>query len=225
MIDIDIKLFKGKNVKADPTDLVHECQNIDGFDTYKKPGALVKRSGYTDQAGVSLPSSYPSGWTIKNFFRFTVNKPSTQIITVVHAMVGGVNRIYVDYVYTGGAWVQGWVELTEMEEELTVDSSANTTTFVDSGLSSSVDDYYNGWYFFSWTAHAGALITDYVGSTKTVSLKSAVSSLAAASYSIYRFPMITQIEGPYTSDTGSSTTQVIDLEDFSSGHYELRQDF
>ena len=225
-----IKNFKGINKKADPTDIdQHECQTLDGFDTYKVPGALVKRKGYTDQAdGTLLPASYPSSWTILNFFRFTVNKPSAKTITVVHATVSSVNKVFVDWTYSSGSWSHAWVELTEMEEALTMDAGSATTTVVDAGLSSSTNDYYNGWTLVNWNARQVSHVTDYVGATKTLTLAKTVAGGTGHAYCLYRFPLMVQLEydgGWYTANTDSDTTQAFDVEDFDTEHYELRLDF
>ena len=142
---ISINDFLGKNTKFDPLDHNnHDAQTLDSFEISTKPGALVKRKGYTDQAGVILPSSYPSSWTIKNFFQFRVTKPSLKQIMIVNATVSGEDRIYVDYTYNGSAWVQGWVELTEKEEELDATAGTDGTNLYCTDLSSSTNDYYNG---------------------------------------------------------------------------------
>ena len=227
---IEINNFLGKNLKADPLDLnQHEAQTLDSFEVSIKPGALIKRKGYTDQANVILPAAYPSDWTINNIFIFTVNKPSIKAVFMVHATVDEENRIYVNYTASGDTWTEGWVELTENEEELTMDAGSNTTTIVDSALSSSTNDYYNGWYLFNWTRFKGAIITDYVGASKTITVLPAIASQTTGdSYSIWRFPMVVNFEGgtaAYTMDTGSSTTQAIDIDSPNTEFYELNQDF
>ena len=227
---IKINDFLGRNLKADPLDInTHEAQTLDGFEVNTKPGSLIKRKGYTDQASVILPANYPSNWTIKNFFQFRVTKPSIKQIMVVHATVGGEDRIYVDYVYTGGTWVQGWVELTENEESWNADAGTNTTTVVYSGLLSSVNDYYNGWYLFNWTRRKGAIISDYVGATNTITLSPAIAGQTTGDVCcVYRYPLVVNIDGGssgYTADTGSSTTQVYDIDNPTSDFYEITQDF
>ena len=222
-----IKKFLGKNIKADPADMdTHECQDCDGFDVSVKPGALIKRKGFTDQASVILPAAYPGSWTIKNFFQFRVTKPSAQNIFIVHAQVSGEDRIYVDYTYDGSAWVQGWVELTENEEELIADASTSTTEVYDDALSSSTNDYYKGWFLVNFTRNKVAAISAYDGAAKKLTLAVAIAAQAVNdSYSIYRFPLITQIHGSFSSDDGSSPTQTIDKNDFSTTYYELPDDF
>ena len=65
---IEINDFLGKNFKADPLDIQHhEAKTLDSFDVSTKPGSLVKRKGYTDQASVILPAAYPSSWTCHSY--------------------------------------------------------------------------------------------------------------------------------------------------------------
>jgi len=228
MAKLQIENFLGINKKADPADIdQHECQKLDGFDIYTMPGALVKRGGYVDQAGVTLPATYPTGLTIKNFYRFRVTRPSAKTITVVHGTVGGKDRVYVSSVYSGGAWTDEWVELTEQEESLTGTVSGAGFYLQSNELSSSADDYYKGWYVFDFTRKRGSLVTSYNGTTKVLTLKMTIMAGSEdRTFSIYRFPMITQYEGDYTAATDSSAAVVMDAEsyDVDGTHYELRAD-
>jgi len=66
----------------------------------------------------------------------------------------------------------------------TIDSSADSTHFVDSALTGA-DDYINGSFFFNITTGAGTLIADFVAATDTVTLTDADGSMAAGdTYSI-----------------------------------------
>jgi len=230
MPQIGINNFLGKNLKSDPLNLQqHEAQDLDGFEIHTKPGSLVKRKGYTDQADVILPASYPSSWTIKNFFQFRVNKPTSQNIMIVHAEVSGEDRIYVDYTHNGTIWVQGWVEITENEEELTCDAGTHTTTIYDAGLASDTADYYNGWYVFNWTRREGAIVNDYSGGTNYLYLKTAITGQTSGdSYSIWRFPMVVNFEGGssgYSAHTGTSTTEAFSVDNPNTTFYQLQQGF
>lgn len=66
-----------------------------------------------------------------------------------------------------------------VERDLTIDSSASTTTCVISSLKSSTDDYYNGAEFFNVTTAAQSYVTDYDGSSKTITINDADASMAA----------------------------------------------
>ena len=56
------------------------------------------------------------------------------------------------------------------EGEYTADAGTSATQIVDSELTSSTDDYYNGDYVWNATRGLGALVTDYDGATKTLTV-------------------------------------------------------
>lgn len=122
-------------------------------------------------------------------FKFT--SPSEQNCVLVHGTLSGVHKLYIrPYISLAGAWVDSWIELTERETSLTADAGTNTTTIVDAGLSSTTDDYYNGWIVYNSTRTTAAIVTDYVGSTKTLSLSWAIASQTTGdSYFICRNPL------------------------------------
>lgn len=60
----------------------------------------------------------------------------------------------------------------------TVDTTADTTHFVDASLIGA-DDYINGSYVYNVTRSIGALITDFVAATDTVTLGSAIAGMTA----------------------------------------------
>ena len=63
MFKIEINDFLGKNLKADSFDLNnHEAQTLDGFDISTKPGALIKRKGFTNQVGQGKNFYYSLNW-------------------------------------------------------------------------------------------------------------------------------------------------------------------
>jgi hypothetical protein len=220
-----IKNFLGINKKADPSDIdEHSCQTLDGFDVSLKPGALVKRKGMTDQANVNLPASYPTGWTIKNFFRFNVNKPSAKTITIVHATVGGLDKVFVDWTYSGSAWVNAWVDLTEQEEGLTTGAGSNTTTIICSALSSSTDDYYNGWVINNLKDNSIGIVTNYVGSSKTITCTTMSGQTNGETFNIYRYNLISQTDSLYAR-SGSNTTTAIDFANYTTQYFQLRDDY
>jgi len=61
----------------------------------------------------------------------------------------------------------------------TIDSTADSTHFVDAALTGA-DDYINNSFFFNETTGKGTLISDFVASTDTVTLTDADSSMAAS---------------------------------------------
>jgi len=60
----------------------------------------------------------------------------------------------------------------------TIDSTADTTHFVDDALTGA-DDYINGSYFWNSTRSLGSLITDFVALTDTVTLADAIAGMTA----------------------------------------------
>lgn len=60
----------------------------------------------------------------------------------------------------------------------TVDSTADTTHFVDNALTGA-DDYINGGYFYNVTRGLGSQITDFVAATDTVTLGTAITGMTA----------------------------------------------
>ncbi len=60
----------------------------------------------------------------------------------------------------------------------TIDSTADTTHFVDDALTGA-DDYINGSYFYNVTRALGSLITDFVALTDTVTLTTAIAGMTA----------------------------------------------
>jgi hypothetical protein len=60
----------------------------------------------------------------------------------------------------------------------TIDSTADTTHFVDDALTGA-DDYINGSYFYNVTRSLGSLISDFVALTDTVTLTDAIAGMTA----------------------------------------------
>lgn len=61
---------------------------------------------------------------------------------------------------------------------LTAEGGSSTTSVVCSSLASSTDDYYNGWILVNTTRGDTSEVTDYVGSTKTLTVSPAITSQA-----------------------------------------------
>jgi hypothetical protein len=127
--------------------------------------------------------SLPTGFTPLSMAEglFTAPSPEQQV-TIVYGQDGSSNeKLYVrPYVNLSGIWVDAWLEITEREgthaSPLIMDAGSNTTTIVDAALSSSTDNYYNQWIVFNKTRLTAALVTDYVGSTNTLTVKPAIGS-------------------------------------------------
>ena len=62
------------------------------------------------------------------------------------------------------------------ETGYTAGAGTNTTTVVCSTLDNATDDYYNGWLLVNITRSLQARVTDYVASTKTITLEKAITA-------------------------------------------------
>ena len=80
----------------------------------------------------------------------------------------------------------------------TIDSTADTTHFVDD-LLTGADDYINGSYFYNVTRSLGSLITDFVALTDTVTLTTAIAGMTAGDTYYILDSWLTL--GKYTSTT------------------------
>jgi len=100
---------------------------------------------------------------------------------------------YVDFVNgadTAPATNAAWGQKTAA---LTIDSTADTTHFVDAALTG-IDDYINGAFFWNRTRGIGAYVTDFVALTDTVTLGGAIAGMAAGDdyYFIYAWKTVGQ---------------------------------
>jgi len=77
-----------------------------------------------------------------------------------------------------------------VERDLRVSTVTSTTLIIVSGLKSSVDDYYNNAIYYNVTTGHKTYVSDYTGSTKTLTLAAADTSATAAD-NIY----LTNIQG------------------------------
>ena len=64
------------------------------------------------------------------------------------------------------------------EKRLTITTKTSTTVLISTSLLSTVDDYYNGSYYHNLTTGFETTISDYTGSTKTMTLASADTAVA-----------------------------------------------
>lgn len=112
--------------------------------------------------------------------QFLFTEPSEEAVTLVYGTLSGADKLYVrPYLNSGGTWTDAWLELTEKEGNYT-DSVISGVTLQSNSLLSSTNDYYNGWIVYCVTSDRGsAVVTDYVGSTKTLTLSWAIPSMAS----------------------------------------------
>ncbi len=154
--------------------------------------ADVRNRALAVMPGVSeVFSDLPASVLIKSFIQATFGVPSEQNVTLLHGTLSGAHKLYVKpYLSSAGAWVDSWLDLTENERNMVADAGTNTTSIVDAALASSVDDYYNGWIIHNSTRAGVAIVTDYVGSTKTLTLSWAIASQTTAdTYHLMRNPV------------------------------------
>jgi len=169
----------------------------------------------------------PEGFVRISEGQFRLTVPSEQDITLVYGTLSGADKLYVrPYLSMAGAWVDSWQELTEKEGNNTADAETNTTTVVDAALLSSTNDYYNGWIFYNLTRNKSTVITDYVGSTKTITLAWEIASQKKDdSYFICRNP-IYDVSGntffaPESVCRFSQRSNIIDIVTGSDAEFKL----
>ena len=79
----------------------------------------------------------------------------------------------------------------------TADAGTNTTTLVDAALTSAADDFYNGWFLYNSTRNKGVAITDYAGSTRTLTHPTITGQTAGDAYIILKSDEIITSFKPY----------------------------
>lgn len=84
-----------------------------------------------------------------------------------------------------------------VERNLRVTTNVNTTSFIATGLLSTEDDYYNGAYVYDIEASEYVKITDYDGSTKTITVASSFA------HSLNDNIIVTNIKGDSKIDYAS----------------------
>lgn len=165
------------------------------------PAAAARRLEFADVRNKDMgklpgtaaynPSGLPAGIVVLSQEKFVFTIPSEQEVYLIHGTVSGAQRLYArPYLSSAGVWVDSWLHLTEAELSLTADAGTTTTTIIDAGLASTVDDYYNGWIVHNTTRHGSAIVIDYVGATKTLTLSWAIFEQASGdSFRIMRNPV------------------------------------
>lgn len=224
-----IEKFKGIDRKSASTDIDKDAaQELVNFNQSDKPGALTKDGEYADAASALFGTTLPASITWQNLAEMNLTLPDNRDIYVLHGKdAGNDHHLYVSPYYDGSAFQNAFLKLTECEGRLTAGVGTNGSTIVCSGLASSANDYYNGWFVYLNNAAAGvavaAVVVDYVGSTKTLSFKtSALGSggLAAASgdtFYISRFPLL----GNFGSSSPDGIANVDDIIRFHQGENKL----
>jgi len=86
----------------------------------------------------------------------------------------------------------------------TADAGTDATTLVDAGLISSADDFYNDWQLSNTTRGLSAKITNYVGSSKTITCESIAGQTSGDSYKIIKTDEIITSFLPYFEINGDN---------------------
>jgi hypothetical protein len=80
-----------------------------------------------------------------------------------------------------------------------MDAGSGATTIVDGDLTSSANDYYNGWYVYNTTRSLGAEVTDYDGGTKTITCGSIAAQADTDAYYLLNWVGFTTTFTPGTA--------------------------
>ena len=193
---IDFKNFSGLSLDA-PQHSLNSSDALIAEDWDLKDGKLrgLVGNGFVFDTG----NSVFSGREIKSVGQFKFTQPTEHEPVIVYSQSsgGGDHRLHMRPHIANGVVVDSWQELTEHEgtlsAPLTLDAGTTTTTAVISALTNSNDDYYNDWIYVNLDAAVGplvTLVTDYVGSTKTIIQEIAFSPQAAGdTVFLARYPL------------------------------------
>jgi len=224
-----IEKFKGIDRKSASTDIDKDAaQELVNLNASDKPGALTKDGEYADAASSLFGTTLPASITWQNLAEMNLTLPENRDIYVLHGKdAGNDHHLYVSPYYDGSAFQNAFLKLTECEGRLTAGVGTNGNTIVCSGLSSSTNDYYNGWFVYVNNAAAGvevsAVVTDYVGSTKTLSFKTnalgsgGLVTVSGDTFYISRFPLL----GNFGSSSPDGIANVDDIIRFHQAENKL----
>lgn len=163
----------------------------DGTNTELVQIASVDSATGITLEGTGLANTYTSGYvSLENYFlpydcqkvmdiRQWGSTPSRIQIVDTHAVDREIPKIKttgaVTAVYIGGKNI----EKEPATGSNTADATTSTTAIVDSSLTGISNDYYNGWLAYNITRKTAERVTDYVVSTKTLTLKNAITGQVA----------------------------------------------
>jgi hypothetical protein len=115
----------------------------------------------------------------------------------------------IDAALSGAGFTLGTWGMEPSAGTYTADAGTNPTTLKDAQLTSSADDFYNGWYLFNVTRNLGTAITDYSGATKTITHAAISGQAAGDTYKILKSDEIVTSFKPYfeiNADNDSGVT-------------------
>jgi len=153
------------------------CGKMDGAST----STTVIHSAVLDNGN----DDYYNTWIVYNFTRGAWSLVSdfaegTDQATIKWAITGQAQN---DYFLMQRFPLRLWTS-SHHEGNYTTDTNTNTTTLIDTELESTTDDYYNGWDVFNITRAADAQVSDYVGSTQTLTHDTITGQVATDIYVI-----------------------------------------
>jgi hypothetical protein len=115
----------------------------------------------------------------------------------------------IDAALAGAGFTLGTWGMEPASGTYTADAGTNATTLKDSQLTSSADDFYNGWFLYNVTRAIGTAIIDYNGATKTLSHAAIGGQTAGDTYKILKSDEIVTSFKPYfeiNADNDSGVT-------------------
>lgn len=197
MASLVIEKAKGIDRRSSDIDIEPSyATQLKNFSLTKRPQAWSKTGAYADAATSLFGEALPANITWLNIAEMGLTQPSNTDIYVLHGKDASNNHhLWVSHYWDGSAFQSEIVKLTESEGPLTTDASSNANQIIDAGLSSSVDDYYNGWIVTITIGgvETAAIVTDYDGASKTLSFTTGAlnGNSDGNTYYISRWPIKT----------------------------------
>lgn len=166
----------GMNSDLPPDKIGIGATEVINFDTRNDKLALLP--------GTNLHlSDMPSGINFKHAEQFQLSSKYDTTIWLLHGVdqTTSKDKLFVKpYIDPSGSLVDEWQDLTEYEDNLTIDSVTGFSACVISGLASSTDDYYNGFIFVNKTIKKSTLVSDYDGSLTEITFTHSLTGQAAS---------------------------------------------
>jgi hypothetical protein len=126
-----------------------------------------------------------------------------------------------DTIVDAGFTITAWAR--EPATHNHADAGTDTTTIVDADLISTADDFYNDWTVYNSTRALYSVVTNYVGSSKTLTISPAIAAQTTNDeYAIYKTDEIISTFKPYFEvNADNSTGASFSWEDSLSVCYRL----
>jgi len=196
MASLIIDKAKGIDRRSSDIDIEPSfATQLKNFSLTKRPQAWAKTGTYADIATTLFGEALPASITWLNAHEITLTRPDDDDLILLHGKdASDKHHLWVNKKFNGSTFDTETVKLTEVEGRLTADSGTNASQIVDSELSSSEDDYYNGWYVYCnllGAANVSAIVQDYDGDTKTLTFLTGAlnNATTGTTYFISRSPI------------------------------------